>query len=66
MQTLTLAIEDNLVEQVMAMLKRFSQEEVRVVAQQPADLFAQTAGILNHQVADPVEWQRSVRDQEWQ
>jgi hypothetical protein len=65
MQILTLAIEDKLVDQVMVMLKHFSQEEVRVVALQPADLFAQTAGILNHQIADPVEWQVSVRDQEW-
>jgi hypothetical protein len=32
MKTLTLAIEDNLVDQVMAMLKRFSQEEVCVLA----------------------------------
>ena len=32
MQILTLAIEDKLIDQVMAMLKRFSQEEVSVVA----------------------------------
>jgi len=38
---------------------------VSVVVLQPADLFVQTAGILNHQIADPVEWQGSVRNQEW-
>lgn len=66
MQTLTLAVEDRLIDQVLAALKRFSQDEVRVVAQQPTDLFGQTAGILQGQVVDPVAWQLQVRSEEWQ
>lgn len=66
MQTLTLAVEDCLIDQVLTVLKRFSQDEVRVVAQQPTDLFSQTAGILQGQAVDPITWQRQVRFEEWQ
>jgi hypothetical protein len=65
MQTLTLAVEDRLIDQVLAVLKRFSQDEVRVVAQQPTDLFSQTAGIPQGQAVDPVTWQGQVRSKEW-
>jgi len=66
MQTLTLAIQDDVIDKVLSLLSNFSQTEVQVLKQsQPVDIFDQTSGILENRIADPVEWQRQMRTEEW-
>lgn len=67
MQTLTITVQDDVIDKVLAMLKKFSTSEVQVI-QLPIekDIFEQTSGILQSRKIDPVTWQRNTRSEDWE
>ena len=67
MQTLTITAQDDVIDKVLTMLKKFSTSEVQVI-QSPIekDIFEQTSGILQSRKIDPVRWQRNTRSEDWE
>ena len=76
MHTLTLKVQDSVVDKIIYFLSNLPKYEVEIVedkiinekdeeTSREQDIFAKTSGLLSDKNIDPIAWQRSIRS-EWE
>jgi hypothetical protein len=76
MHTLTLKVHDSVVDKIIYFLSSLPKYEVEIVEDKVVnekkikdtkeqDIFQKTSGLLSDRNVDPIQWQRTIRN-EWQ
>ena len=60
MQTLTIKIDDDYLEEIVSLLKKVPKDKIKVI-QNEAEKKPSVFGLLKNRINDPVKWQQTLR-----
>ncbi len=60
MQTLTIKVDDDYLEQITSLLKKIPKDKIKII-QNRAKKEPNAFGLLKNRIDDPVKWQQTLR-----